>query len=297
MLNFEEEGKVTTLSGLGVAATTRHQWAAFSLLGAGLAGIAVTVAKNVAYALRSDVDSLPGHTWRHRAIVAYLHFLQPFARFRGQVRGVFSPAEIIRSAAAPGMSGSPRPSLRDGWRALLLVSGNSVEDRYWSETWTTSQRVLDQLTDWLRQSRAVRVVEIDEGWSDDRDVSVLVGRWAWVDVRALVEDHGGGKGLLRVSRRLRPTSFGVAIALGLAAAVLGTDLLGGSLGWPTGGAFTATSALLVGAFAAWRTAQATAIVRRGIAAVALRGRMVAVKPVRRAPLYVPDAGQDRQQAG
>ena len=44
---------------------------------------------------------------------------------------------------------------------------------------------------------------------DDRDVSVLVGRWAWLDVRALVEEHGGGKALLRVSTHLRPTIFGV----------------------------------------------------------------------------------------
>ncbi len=66
-----------------------------------------------------------------------------------------------------------------------------------------------QLTDWLRRSRAVRSIEIDEGWSDDRDVSVFVGRWAWLDVRALVEEHGGGKTLVRVSTHLRPTTFGI----------------------------------------------------------------------------------------
>ena len=73
--------------------------------------------------------------------------------------------------------------------------------------------MLTQLTDWLRRSRAVRTIEIDEGWSDDRDVSVLVGRWAWLDVRALVEEHGGGKALLRVSTHLRPTSFGIVSAI------------------------------------------------------------------------------------
>ena len=49
---------------------------------------------------------------------------------------------------------------------------------------------------------------------DDRDVSVFVGRWAWLDVRALVEEHGSGKALLRVSTHLRPTSFGIVSAIG-----------------------------------------------------------------------------------
>jgi len=284
------------LTGLGVAAATGREWAAWLLLASGLAGIGVTIGKNVTYALRSDVDSLPGHAWRYRAIVAYLHFLQPFARFRGQIRGIFSPPEIARVAFAPEISRGPRPPLREGWRALLLVSGTIVEDQYWSETWTTSERVLDELTDWLRRSRAVRVIEIDEGWSDDRDVSVLVGRWAWVDVRALLEDHGGGKGLLRVSRRLRLTSFGVASAIGLATALLAADILGAALRWPVGGAITATLALLVAIFAAWRTAQAMAIVGRGIDTVALRGQMVAMKPATRAPVYVADPSKGQQKA-
>src|SRR4029077_8712033 len=117
-------------------------------------------------------------------------------------------------------SRGPRPSISEAWRALLLISGNLTEDRFWSETWTSADRVLTQLTDWLRRSRAVRTIEIDDGWSDDRDVSVFVGRWAWLDVRALVEEHGGGKSLVRVSTHLRPTAFGVVTAVGLGAALL-----------------------------------------------------------------------------
>src|SRR5206468_4490957 len=90
----------------------------------------------------------------------------------------------------------------------------------WSEAWTSTDRVLSQLTDWLRRSRAVRTIEIDEGWSDDRDVSIFVGRWAWLDVRALVEEHAGGKALVRISTHLRPTTFGVVTALGIVATLL-----------------------------------------------------------------------------
>ena len=64
-----------------------------------LVGIAATIAKNVAYALRSDVDSLPGSRLWYRAVVAYLHFIQPFARLRGRIRGMLSPPEVALPVA------------------------------------------------------------------------------------------------------------------------------------------------------------------------------------------------------
>src|SRR2546430_8019365 len=50
---------VLAIAGAAVAATGRHHWAAALLLGSGMIGIAVTIAKNLTYALRSDADSLP----------------------------------------------------------------------------------------------------------------------------------------------------------------------------------------------------------------------------------------------
>jgi GT2 family glycosyltransferase/DNA-binding beta-propeller fold protein YncE len=272
-------GTIVALSGQGV-------WAALLLLGTGLVGVAATIAKNVTYSLRSDVDSLPGSRLWYRAMVAYLHFIQPFARMRGQIRGLLSPLAL--PLAEPQTSRGPRPSLREASRALLLVSGTFTEDQYWSETWTTTERVLTQLTDWLRRSRAVGVVEIDEGWAHDRDVSVLVGRWAWLDVRALVEEHGSGKGLLRVSTHLRPTGFGVVSAVAIAAALLAAASAGLALRWPLAGAVAAAVAIAIPAFAAWRTAQATAIVHRGVNAVAEHAGMVAMKSgPARMPLVAP----------
>jgi DNA-binding beta-propeller fold protein YncE len=169
-----------------------------------------------------------------------------------------------------------------------LISGAITEDRYWSEKWTTNNRVLSQLTSWLRGSRAVRVIEIDDGWAHDRDVSVLVGRWAWLDVRTLVEEHGSGKALVRFSMHLRPTDFGIASAVVIASALLGSAAAGMALRWPPAGATAAFLALAVPAFAAWRTAQAAAIVQRGIRAVSAKQEMTAMKggPAR-VPLVVP----------
>jgi len=265
-----------------------HQWAELLLVGSGVFGIAATIAKNIAYAMRSDVDSLPGNKPWYRLIVAYLHFLQPIARIRGRVRGVLSPPEVALPAPAAQTSRGPRPSLAEAWRALLLLSGSVTEDRFWSETWTSADRVLGEFAHWLRRSRAVRTIETDEGWSHDRDVSVFVGRWAWLDVRALVEDHGGGKSLTRISTHLRPTSFGVVTALAIGIALLIGAVFGVALRWPMAG--TIVAALTAGLIARvlWRTAQTTAITRRGIAAVTVGTGMVQLHSgPARAPIVAP----------
>jgi GT2 family glycosyltransferase/sugar lactone lactonase YvrE len=290
-------------AGVLVAVAGDHRWAAALLLGTGLVGIAATIAKNIAYALRSEVGSLPGSRVWYRAMVAYLHFIQPLARMRGRIRAVLSPPQVALPATEPQTSRGPRPSLAEAWRALLLISGTVTEDRFWSETWTSGDRVLTQLAGWLRRSRAVRTIEIDDGWSDDRDVSVYVGRWAWLDVRALVEEHAAGKALLRVSTHLRPTIFGVVSAIGLGAALLAAALVEARitnalslphtaknlvLPSPLGGAITAIIMLAVVGFTSWRTAQATAILRRGIEHVAVDGGMTVLRSgPARAPLIAP----------
>jgi sugar lactone lactonase YvrE len=278
-----------TVLGLVVAGVGGHSWAAALLLGSGVVGAAVTIAKNVAYAMRSEVDSLKGSRLWYRTAVAYLHFLQPLARIRGRVRGVLSPPEVAaRAAVPPQTSRGPRPSWAEAWRALVLVSGSVTEDRFWSETWTSSQRVLSQFTDWVRRSRAVRSIEIDEGWSDDRDVSVLVGRWAWLDVRALVEEHAGGKALVRVSMHLRPTTFGVVTALALGVALLVGAAAGVAYRFPAGGTAAGAATVVLTLFVLLRTAQTTAIARRGIDGVTVGTGMTAMPPgPARAPLIAP----------
>ena len=277
-----------TLAGLAIGVLGNHQRAAVLLLGTGAIGLAVTIAKNLTYAVRSQVDALPGSKLWYRAAVAYLHFIQPLARARGRIRGVLSPPEMALPQAAAQTSHGPRPSRGEGWRAILLLSGTVTEDRFWSETWTSSERVLSQLADWLRRSRAVRAIEIDEGWSDDRDLSIPVGRWAWLDTRALVEDHGGGKSMLRISTHLRPTMLGVVTALALGLALFIAALFGVALRWPPAGAMTAGLTILVIAAALWGTAQATAVLDRSIKRVTIgQGMNQMPSGPARAPLLAP----------
>jgi DNA-binding beta-propeller fold protein YncE len=290
------------IAGATVAAMGTHEWAASLLLATGLGGVAMTVAKNLAYALRSEIDSLPGiapgrssnalsralsRLW-YRSTVAYLHFLQPLARVRGRIRGILSPPEVALPEAKPQTSRGPRPSFAELRRALLLITGSVTEDRFWSETWTTADRVLAQLTDWLRRSRAVRTIEVDEGWSDDRDVSAFVGRWAWLDVRALVEEHAGGKSLLRISTHLRPTSFGIVTAVVAGATLLVGAIYGIALTYRSLGSIVAVAAVALILWMIWRTSQTAAIVRRGIDRVTVQSGMVALKAgPARAPLVAP----------
>jgi GT2 family glycosyltransferase/sugar lactone lactonase YvrE len=275
---------VLALAGGLVAANGGHQWAAALLLGSGGVGFAVTIAKNLAYSFRSDVTSLPGTRLWYRLMVAYLHFIQPVARVRGRIRGLLSPPATRLPPAEPQTSRGPRPSTREAARALLLLSGTVTEDRFWSETWTSADRMLSQLTDWLRRSRAVRSIEIDDGWSDDHDLSVFVGRWGWLDIRVLAEDHGAGRTLLRVGTHLRPTTFGMVAALGFGAGLLIAAWAGVTLRWPIAGAATALSTLVLIALVVWRTAQTTAIVRRAIDRVAQAQNMA---PIRSGPVGTP----------
>ena len=268
---------VLALAGLGVALVGGHQWAAGLLLGSGGVGLAVTIAKNLAYAFRSDVASLSGWRIWYRLMVAYLHFIQPVARVRGRIRGVLSPPATRLPPAEPQTSRGPRPSRSEAARALVLLAGTVTEDRFWSETWISADRMLSQLTDWLRRSRAVRSIEIDDGWSDDHDLSVFVGRWGWLDIRALAEEHSGGRTLLRVGTHLRPTTFGVVAAVGLGIGMLVATYAHVTLHSRVAGVATALSTLVLIALVAWRTAQTTAIVRRAIDRVAMMQNLAPIR--------------------
>ena len=107
-------------------------------------------------------------------------------------------------------------------------SGRPTEERFWGERWVGADVFLQKITNWLSLSRAVEVIEIDEGWWPHRDFSVAAGRWVWLDLRALVEEHEGGCGLARVATSARLTRLGRLIvglggstgfALGLAGIV------------------------------------------------------------------------------
>ena len=258
----------------------RFQPAAWALL-IGASGWIATLCRSVMLARMSDLGNLPAmgrgsmmqRRFVSRAMIAWLHVLQPLARMRGRLRGMWSMPQpetsLVRAGdgvggrAAPDLeAGSHRdqgdlaqggtlgPSARQlshswlsGVRASSLLLAGLVEQRsFWSESWVAHTTVLSSLATALRAAQPARAVELDDGWRADRDLSVAVGRWGWLHVRALVEEHMGGCCFLRTAVRLRPSHAGVARGVMLAAALTASAGVAGLVGWSWLGTLAAVAA-------------------------------------------------------
>jgi GT2 family glycosyltransferase len=202
-----------------------------------VAAVLTTLTKCASYALASDVrgihpragESPRAAPWRCRAMIAWLHFVQPLARLRGLVRGLMNPPDD--TAPDPHASGTARSGSPGARPVLRLLLGDSLDSRFWGESWTGIEHVLTGVVAGLRAGR-VGPISVDDGWQHDRDVSVGLGPWARLDLRALIEEHEQGRVLLRVSRRLAPTGPGMIAALGIAAVLAVGALLGADHYWP-----------------------------------------------------------------
>ena len=151
-----------------------------------------------------------------------------------------------------------------------------MEDCFWSESWADTESLLTRFTDWVRRSRAVQTLEIDHGWSGDRDVSIGIARSLWLTVLALVEDHGAGKCLLRIRIQLRLTALGGAQAGAVGFSLLGLGFRGATVGLIAAG--LSLGLLLV---AVWRVACAITLVRATAGDVAAEAGMIAMTSIPR----------------
>lgn len=184
-------------------------------------GLAFTVVRCLLHAWHSDIRTLPAISGRsrrtshlvYRLTIAWLHFIQPLARLHGRVRGVRDwPATMPRSRAS---------STGGAWQVIRAMSGATVQQRFWSETWVDARAVLTRLVERLRITRVGGDIAVDDGWWVDRDLSVAVAPGLSLDVRSLVEEHAAGKCLWRSRLRLR----GGWLLAALAAPVLGAGIM------------------------------------------------------------------------
>jgi O-antigen biosynthesis protein len=208
------------------AAYAAHAPFAIPILVGAAATLVATMFKCLMYGFHSDVSRLPAigtHSRSasiliYRLTIAWLHFVQPFARLWGRVRGAVNrPA--AHAARPSGRRRAPDPTVAGIGHALRLCLHLPVEQTYWSQRWVDATDLLRSMADRLRQQRVVRHIELDTGWWEDRDLTIVDRTWFRVDVRSLVEDHGGGKCLHRFALRSRLTAaIGVPLLLGIAAA-------------------------------------------------------------------------------
>jgi GT2 family glycosyltransferase len=259
------------VTGLMAVATTGHASAGWLLLLAGVAAVAITAARCASFARRTDLGHVLEQSgaaerrppeWQYRAMVAWLHFLQPLARMRGWLRGWLEPPDIPAAASAiPASTSRPMPRPAAIWAALRLLAGASAEDRFWNERWLGVDQVLQKILEALSLARISDRVSIADGWDQRRDVSVALGRWAWFDVSALVEEHAQGRVLIRTRTHLRPRAFTIVVAVAAFAAIL---LAASSIltpRWSVPSAVVIAAGVWALALGAYRTAAALAALR------------------------------------
>lgn len=213
--------------------------AALACVVLGTSGLIASILPCVRCAFATDVrvlPQLPGRSGRAsrlmvRSVIAWLHFLQPLAREVGRYQGRFSAAEDVASHPAPLVTDRWLPSEQDVLHAMRAFIGRPTAAVFWGQSWTTTDAVLMRMVKRLRGLRLSRHIAVDDGWQIDRDISIPVGMWAWFDLRAVVEDHGSDKRLLRVTDQLRITPLGGVIwSTAIAAVVVGTAIAAGN-GW------------------------------------------------------------------
>ena len=284
-IRWQLSAALLLLGGLGLLWRSQTMGGAVLLLAA-LAALGTTCVQCARYALATPLDGLPpvaglgtsASRLVHRAVLAWLHFVQPIARTHGRLLGFLS---------TPTRGGSPGPAeirsllrWRYGWTVLKLLRGGRDRRLYWSERWVGSDGLLQKVTDWLRLSRAASVIEIDDGWQHHRDLSVAAGRCAWLDVRVLVEEHDQGRCLVRVAtsaRLSRPGRFvvGLAASVAVGCAVAGA-LAGQPLAW-LGGLFVLAGTVLI---LAGPVATTLAVVREAVAKVSVEAGLLLLESAR-----------------
>ena len=247
--------------------------AAWLPLVVGILGLLTTLGRCVRYGWRSDLRGLPRvgrwsggpSRWLYRALIAWLHLIQPLARARGRVRGLSQPEAVAPQHVTRHSWKTPVPTPRDALFAARLLARGGAEQAFWSAAWTSHTTLLTELVAVLRASRPAQRVDVDDGWRPDRDLSLGIGRWGWLHVRTLVEAHEGGACLFRVRARLRPSFVGTLRGLTLAVLLAGGT--GASLALytpPVGLVVAAVASAAIAARVAWQATRAAAVLNRAL---------------------------------
>jgi len=159
-----------------------------------------------------DAPSIFSQRFRWRAMIAWLHFLEPIARDWGRIKGGLTP---WRNVAA-----RQKGSYVTRWWKRLQPFRRVVKWSCAGSVGLEKYRLLEDLSAGL--SRAGCAV----GWNPTHaawDLWTRRGSLSEAKVHAVIEHHGGAKRLARFSALIRPSTpvLWVWVVLGLAAASLG----------------------------------------------------------------------------
>ncbi|MEP7338026.1 MAG: hypothetical protein ABI977_09810, partial [Acidobacteriota bacterium] len=152
---------------------------------------------------------------KYRLMIAWLHYLQPWARLRGRIKGYFSDSNTS-AAGRQLLEASPRLPLGGSLRLLF--------NRFDASYWDTHYTAIDDFLRLLKQigEESLAPVRCDDGWGQDYDLLLRACRTYSFKVKLTAEDHGGFKRLFRARMTLhrRPRLFTAAAAVVMIAGCL-----------------------------------------------------------------------------
>ncbi len=181
----------------------------WSLALAGLM-IAATFWQCWAHAQATKIDGLrtavsPASRVRHRMMIAWMHYLQPWARLRGRIKGYFSGSNTTAEGKQL-LEAAPWLSLGNSLRLLF--------GRFDASYWDTHYTAIDDFLRALKKAgeEALAPVRCDDGWGQDYDLLLRACRTYSFKVKLTAEDHGGYKRMFRARMKLhrRPRLFAAA---------------------------------------------------------------------------------------
>ena len=171
-----------------------------------LFGLSATIWQCVAQSLATNIEGLPRikqensdvglsriECLKYRVLIAWLHFIQPLARLRGRIKGLFQQDQLSEGDQEL-LKTAPPLSLKDSFRLLF----SSFSATYWDTRYT-------DLTQYLQTFRAHchSFAQVDDGWQQDFDLRVQAGYFCAINIKVTAEDHGGLNRLFRVGFELQ----------------------------------------------------------------------------------------------
>jgi glycosyltransferase involved in cell wall biosynthesis len=149
----------------------------------------VQAVTSAARAIFSSDPDTSGQRAKLYVLTAGLHLLQPLARLMGRLRHGLSP-----------------------WRTRHDLNSADVLQIWsvWSETWQDPDTILNSILSELRESGNIAR---GGGNFDDWDIEVRGGLLGSSQMRMALEEHGGGKQLLRFRTRSRVAALSVVALL------------------------------------------------------------------------------------
>jgi GT2 family glycosyltransferase len=200
--------------------------------------LAAPIAHAAVSAARATFPERRGvHAFRQRALTGFLHFVQPIARLFGRIEYGLAPWRQRGRGIAPPFA---------------------HEESAWRDEWQSLEARTQALGGLLKRQGAA--------WSpggdfDVWDFEVRGGLLSSARLLSTVEEHGGGRQMVRFRARPRLSEFALIVIVAFAALTLAAGIAGA---WPAAGALGLIAGLTV-ARVLWEAGLAMGAVRSAIA--------------------------------